>query len=62
MSIRSVNSRGTALCPRCNGDGAVFTHIPNETESHYGWAGYVPCPQCGGCGHAVETAMMAGHN
>jgi DnaJ-class molecular chaperone len=45
-----VVAKDAALCPRCNGDGAVFAHIPNETESTYGWAGYVPCPRCGGCG------------
>jgi DnaJ-class molecular chaperone len=58
----------TVLCPRCNGDGAVFTHIPNETESTYGWAGYVPCPHCGGCGHircggpklGIATAVCSG--
>jgi DnaJ-class molecular chaperone len=47
----TVVAKDTALCPRCNGDGAVLAHIPNETESTYGWAGYVPCPHCGGCGH-----------
>jgi DnaJ-class molecular chaperone len=51
-----------ALCPHCNGDGAVLAHIPNETESHYGWAGYVPCPRCGGCGHLMAETAMAGHN
>ena len=64
MLIRSVNSNDAALCPRCKGDGAVLTHIPNETESQYGWAGYVPCPRCGGCGHdfAAAGTAMAGPN
>jgi hypothetical protein len=47
----TVVAKDTELCPCCKGDGAVLTHIPNETESIYGWAGYVPCPHCGGCGH-----------
>ena len=65
MPITSINGKDAALCPRCKGDGAVLTHIPNETESIYGWAGYVPCPHCGGCGHvfgATETKLMAGHS
>ena len=58
-------AKETTICSQCNGDGAVLTHIPNETQSIYGWAGYVPCPCCGGCGHVVgasETRTMAGHN
>ena len=49
-AVLTVVAKDTALCPRCNGDGAVLTHIPKKTESIYGWAGYVPCPHCGGCG------------
>ena len=64
MAQESRNSRSAALCPRCKGDGAVLTELPTQTESNYGWAGYVPCPRCGGCGHvfpAAEIAMTARH-
>ena len=64
MAMRSFTATESDVCPRCKGDGAVHTHTPNEMESSYGWAGYVPCPSCGGSGHvfsAAETEMMAGH-
>ena len=57
MAEELVNSKGAALCPRCKGDGAVLTQPPNQTESSYGWAGYVPCPRCGGCCH-VRFGLM----
>lgn len=65
MAQHSVNSKSAALCPRCKGDGAVLTQLPTQTESNYGWAGYVPCPCCGGCGQifsAVEVAITARHS
>ena len=64
MAEESVNSKSAALCPRCKGDGAVLTQLPTHTESNYGWAGYVPCPRCGGCGRvfpAAEIAMTVRH-
>ena len=62
---QQMNSNNAALCPRCKGDGAVLTQLPTQTEStNYGWAGYVPCPCCGGCGQifsAPETSMTSRH-
>ena len=56
MAMRSFTATESDVCPRCKGDGAVHTHIPNETQSGYGWAGFVPCPRCGGSRHVSRAA------